>query len=424
MNLKNFTLGMSVMLVFLILSEFTLRLYGYKPGRVQNTMGINEVDTLIQLKGITANELTVTHFDTMPRSIMRSYITGDSQEPLKQLYNQDYWQWEYMELAKDYSNVLNGTNNSAFTRFAQTILNKPINSRSDFDSAVLNYVYCPINEFGFRSMSFRDKSSRKRILLLGDSFTYGYNAVNKSNSFADILITKGYEVYNTGIGGSDPPQYLSVAKEFIPIYRPDFVIANICLGNDCDKDSQVYNAYQPHHYVTNAGWLESCPMGVNLSSPEEAYKIVLSTYYIPMTGWFNVLCSKTCISTMLWSAYNRFILKSNNIKPCCNLVERSSPFQLTEPYVNMIMKKVEKICTENGSTLIVSIIPNCTTTEGNQYKLFFVKDFDKLFTNQRYFEPHNLSVSDYGPNNSHFNEQGHAKYAHFLSTILDSINSP
>lgn len=433
MSKKELLLLICSVVFTLIVSEAALRAFGFKPGRVTNPIGLWEVDKLEKNVGFTADSMAVTHFDTTPRAAIRSYILQNNEEPLLRLYDTAIWMGEYQQLANDYRSVLTGDDKGVFALFVQRILNKPESSRTDFDSAVLNFVGNPFNEFGFRSMAFRKKSSRKRVLLLGDSFTYGYNAQNKTYSFADLLIANGYEVYNTGLGGSDPPQYLSIAREFIPLIKPDIVVANICLGNDAGTDSQSYRPFQPHHYVTNAGWLESCPQGVNFSSAEEVYKVALSTCYIPQNSFWNKLCSSTCITTMLWALNDLAYDRKLSITACCGFEAKAAKFKLKEPYINNVMKKIEKICVENQSSFVISVIPNNIEIPKplikriiqplhHEFVLQYVKDIEGLFPNQSFFEPHHLLPEHYGPNDSHFNERGHALYAEFLTQMLDSIS--
>ena len=169
--------------------------------------------------------------------------------------------------------------------------------------ALSEYHKHPLNEEGFRSISFDFKdTSRTSILLIGDSFTWGLNARPKTNSFSDRLLARGYVVYNAGIIGTDPAQYLTVARKYIPLLKPDFVVVNYYEGNDQMFTIRESVSEHPANYTTTAGWFPGYVNGHQLSY-KQAIEFVDQEYRVPAEQGFLIsLLSKTCIGTSLLRA--------------------------------------------------------------------------------------------------------------------------
>ncbi len=73
-----------------------------------------------------------------------------------------------------------------------------------------------INEGGFRSPDFSKlDSTKKKILLIGDSFTWGMSASPVvDHCFADLVRNEtDFEIINTGIPAADPVQYSLIAQK-------------------------------------------------------------------------------------------------------------------------------------------------------------------------------------------------------------------
>src|SRR5262245_40145766 len=101
------------------------------------------------------------------------------------------------------------------------------------------------------SLGLRDKEydlsgkGRKRVLLLGDSFTFG-EGLNAELIFASkleaLLATEpnGWLVVNTGVGGWGTLQETLYAKDHFELFRPDVIVLTFC-GNDPSDDANFLN---------------------------------------------------------------------------------------------------------------------------------------------------------------------------------------
>jgi hypothetical protein len=275
----------------------------------------------------------------------------------------------------------------------------------------------PINANGFRSIPFQIYTNNKpSVLLLGDSFTWGMSASSISNSFADILLARGYTVYNTGISATDVAQYQAIAKKYIPILKPDYVTVNFYLGNDITYYHRDVLPNEPILYATNAGILMANPHGIFLKSAKEAYEITYLNYCIPKDGsLFNAFLSLTATTTMVWRVFRALGI----IEPSKVLVDyykEVEPLKQEYPVSNLQLNEIKNLATQHGSKFILSSI--ATVDNG---KIRYAKDFPHQFNGLEYYEMP-VDLEDYKLSDGHFNDLGHQRYANFLQALIDGNN--
>lgn len=291
---------------------------------------------------------------------------------------------------------------------------------TDLDLAIQHYLTHPVNVHGFRSIAFSSyQSGKKKVLLLGDSFTWGHSATNMYSSFADNLLAKGYAVYNTGITCTDPVQYQLVAEKYIPLLKPDFVIMNVYLGNDVHYYNREVKPFVPTMIPTNAGNLTNDFNGITLSNADSIYAVISDGLAIPTNeSWVNKFCSFTAIGTLTWRVAAKFNLVNRQSNKFGSLWSRSSSLALPKPDVNQRTRNIQRICTDNGATLVVSVIPylnNLTILTGPE-------TFEGFMDSLPYFVT-NIAKSGYELQpDGHFNNEGHKAYAGFLAHLMDSIS--
>jgi lysophospholipase L1-like esterase len=103
------------------------------------------------------------------------------------------------------------------------------------------------NRFGCREEDPADAVSSEnviRILMLGDSFTYGTGLADGSKRFSDIVERRlnedgdlpetQYHVYNAGIQGGVPEHWYPLLQKFLSYYRPHVAIAVFFLRDGTD----------------------------------------------------------------------------------------------------------------------------------------------------------------------------------------------
>lgn len=397
------------------LTELGLRLYGFAPGQSYN-MWFKEVDNLVLYKGYDTDSLGIFKVDPEAGEYISSQLAN--------VADKSRWDWEIPKdfvgeiytLKNDFFKVYHNLYPNIFSKFISTLKNKPAESLDQFEKSVLEYSLSPINKDGFKSIPFTDYScDRKKVLLLGDSFTWGHNTPNITNGFADILLSHDYVVYNTGISGTDPSQYLAIAKKYIPILKPDFVIVNFFLGNDVFYFERPVLAQTPIFIATNAGNLIACPIGNYILSPDSLYRFNVMQNHIPINGnKFHEMCAKSVVTTLGWYLLNKMNVTFYNNPERLKVWEEGESNMRDVPAANSQMKEIAEIASENNASFYLSIIP-----ELKRGRLTHPNEYKNLFTEQDYFMSNEFTIWDYNLKDAHFNKSGHEKYAEYLLSLIE-----
>lgn len=91
------------------------------------------------------------------------------------------------------------------------------------------------NRLGYPGRDFDTarRSGIRRIAALGDSFAVG-PAVPYGDNYLSLLETAlpRTEVYNFGVSGTGPREYLTILRQDVWAYHPDFVLVSVFVGND------------------------------------------------------------------------------------------------------------------------------------------------------------------------------------------------
>jgi lysophospholipase L1-like esterase len=386
--------------ISIIVIEGVLRFSGFKPGKTSYSQWVKSVDTLEYLKGFTTDSLGIFKVDTQYLNLFNCQNTNSSSINYNR-YKNGYVN-EIFSLNRDYNQIKSKELDNSFRK---KINNLSIGKSNDLDSAILNYIDCPINNEGFHSIEFKQyKTKKTKVLLLGDSFTWGHSTTNKTNNFANELLAKDYIIYNTGISGADATQYKAIAERYIPILKPDIVILNFFMGNDIIYHERKLKPYQPIFYSTNAGNLMSNQNGIEYPTAQEAYDNIMKASYMPTNTLARRFASKMVISTFAWTACWKLGLANY---PSLE----NSVVKLKKPSCNQEIKDIVSICKENGSKFELVIIPDFL------YNKTKVVDFPYLFENIDYsYSP--ILESSYKKSDGHFNDKGHQEYAEFLDKLI------
>lgn len=417
---KEIALFASSVFIAFVIAELVLRLvFNFKPYNNQKSVYLKEVKDLKLLTGFIADSDGITRAD--------SRVTADIVRSISLLKN-DPQRLDKFQLPDTvdpnvyysiyYScDIIYGDTNSAFARAYQQIVSIPNSQRTDLQQGILQYVDEPYNRDGYRSIPFRDyKSGKKKVLLLGDSFTWGGVAEPISNCFADLLLTMGYTVYNTGIPATDPEQYRAVAKKYIQILKPDVVVVNLFTGNDVSNYERRVQPFAPVYYPTNAGNIMACPQGLYFNNMKEAYHITLSWYKIPTEkNWFNRLCAQTSVTSVFWSVLATYdwVEKESELLKTYNA--KTGKFRESGPVCQRIVSDIKQLAAHNNAQFIYSQIPDYT-----KKGMHLPKDEPGYADTLTYFVP-SVKAEDYSGVGGHFNNKGHYKYALYLQHLIDSV---
>jgi hypothetical protein len=421
-NFKNVLTVFASLTGALILSEFTLNKLGYKPHFYTNYRYFTPKDSLIVYKNFSNDSLGIYHFSELVYDSQKFYSNKGALPPESitgQLHPIDNT-WNVYE---DFRIVRSGIrsnfcNASELCSALKKIEVGAISSTDTFWKQQLKlYSKEPFNTHGFRSIPFlrSEKKNTPKVMIVGDSFVYGVSCNPITNSFADILLARGYLVYNFGIPGTDPAQYLAIIEQYLPILKPDILVVCFFPANDLMYFTRKVEKSQPIEYLTNAGIFFSNICG-KFYPPDSAFIYYKNLLSIPQNNMFNKFCGQTAIGALLWGTLYKFGVVTHK--------ERDSYEQCHGQLVGAITntKKYidawKRICSKENVLLIDAVLPVV-----QENKPFYNEDLlDKLFESKYYHLPtSSISVKEHFPtNDQHFNSLGNKLFADYLDGIIKS----
>jgi len=166
------------------------------------------------------------------------------------------------------------------------------NATGEFASYGFNTTVT-INSAGFRGpeVSVGKNSSKYRVLVLGDSFVWGYG-VEQAEIFTARMqsLCPGLDVVNFGVSGYSTDQELLLFRNRGLAYQPDMVLLLVA-ANDYEENAH------PREYV-----YYSKPMFV----PHEG-RLVLTNHPVPQNGFLLTTAAKAAQRSYVLTQLNRFI---------------------------------------------------------------------------------------------------------------------
>lgn len=265
-----------------------------------------------------------------------------------------------------------------------------------------------INSDGFRSKEFKKyDTENKKILFLGDSFTWGASARPITNCFVDLIAREGYLTFNTGIPGTDPNQYAYLAEKYVPLLKPDIVIVMFYMGNDINKkpDSMIPN--KDLFYISNDVWLYAFDENGNHLSLKESFHRYYYRDYSPAVfkNKLKYFFMSTVIGKKIWLF----------IKSVKDYRKKSLKRKMTNESFNLLAQ-IKQVVNENNAKFMLFIIPIHPKAD---YKTAKKKEILYAFKKLDPFIPDFLSTDDY--NNlpdGHLNNSGHFKMSEFIISTI------
>lgn len=98
------------------------------------------------------------------------------------------------------------------------------------------------NNEGYRDSEFTASDNRV-IFLFGDSMVFG-TGVEQDETFGEVLekvFLKGFSVYNFGLSGYSPKEYVKQYDEYVQKFNPELIIIVLTPSNDAQEDCGIIN---------------------------------------------------------------------------------------------------------------------------------------------------------------------------------------
>lgn len=102
--------------------------------------------------------------------------------------------------------------------------------QADLDLGAVAMVQ--VDENGFCNPPEKAARAKADILVAGDSFTFCTAIAPGDTAAHKLEEMSGLPVYNLGVGGVGPDEYLEMIKKYSPQFTPRIVVMNIYEGND------------------------------------------------------------------------------------------------------------------------------------------------------------------------------------------------
>ena len=270
-----------------------------------------------------------------------------------------------------------------------------------------------INENGLRDRphSYERKNDVERILVLGDSFAWGYG-VEESERFSQLLEKSlDVEVINAGVSGYSTDQELLWYRNEGIKYETDLVIL-VLAGNDVgDNDRQLVSTiYYKPKFVIEEGQLVPTGYPVPKTSPQGRFIYSLSQRsalaYFLVQRYFDLL-----------SLYRQIKVDSDPANsPGSGISAKSEPFKLTKALIDEMRNIAES---RNAKFIIVTTDRWWNNPSGGTYKDlvttmqgegFLVLDVESMPG----FDPEEMLI----PDDSHWNQSGHEFVAEKIKAFI------
>ena len=270
-----------------------------------------------------------------------------------------------------------------------------------------------INEKGLRDRqrSYERQNDSERILVLGDSFAWGYG-VEESERFSQLLEEElGVEVINAGISGYSTDQELLWYKNEGIKYETDLVVL-VMAGNDVGDNEQqlVSTIYHKPKFVIEEGQLILTNYPVPKTSPQG--KIVYSLSQRSALAFFLVQRYFD-----LLALYGKTKIDSDYVSsPVASINAEREPFKLTIALIDEIRNIAES---RQAKFMIVTTDQWWNYPSEETYKDFVIALQGEGFVVLDVelmpgFDPDKMLIPDDG----HWNQSGHAFVAEKIKALI------
>ncbi len=200
-----------------------------------------------------------------------------------------------------------------------------------------------------REISYAKESGKKRIIVLGDSFTWGYK-VETTDRFTEqmsLFLPSNIEVINMGCSGYGTDQELLFLETEGLKYSPDLIIVNVHWDSDkMNNTASEFYGYQKPLFSVKDGNLVPYK---NFPVPK--------LYKNRLRWWLE-------FNSHLWQIIRKHKGLSNRVLSFFSFVTRADEFPRFKSPVEAVtlteqlLSEMQNLATENKAELLVILTPN------------------------------------------------------------------
>ena len=327
------------------------------------------------------------------------------------------------------------------------------------------YFKTTTNSDGFRSREFYPRVDKNvlRVMLLGDSFVWGYNVDDQDTLGINLekelskKLNKNVEVYSLGVPSYSIITYQGIARTYFDLLKPDIVIVAID-QNDFEDDQlrkelfSTDNNGHPYHYTDYKKNNDLTKLDGNYRDLKSKIKLTSIVFeklnflrhklFDPIkhkyeiykfSSDYEIIKYKDLNKETKKNLYNFYSLHRDNI--CCDLETSKKKYTVSFNSIKFIKNKADQI----GAKLFLSTYPYAWYIDPDQslewqlklYKGNYILDFrgNDVYPNLVNFYADQLKIKNFnfynyvknnpgkywGKYDPHFNKLGYRKYSEFLS---------
>jgi hypothetical protein len=157
----------AVLFVLLVITEFSLDLLGFDPGRTSYDDHFSMVDQLVEFDGYAADERGIMHLDNDAKKFAEDYIRKNSLDNIllfQASLRMERKHFTPYKVGRDFLEIAQRKVKTEFSAFIDEL--KAKKQWSSDENAILVYAKSPINSDGFRSIPFENISTEKEKVFL------------------------------------------------------------------------------------------------------------------------------------------------------------------------------------------------------------------------------------------------------------------
>lgn len=262
-----------------------------------------------------------------------------------------------------------------------------------------------LNSNGFRCPEFKiDTSTTKSFFFVGDSFTFGFDAIPLNQSFVDLfqLQHPEYLVYNAGVPGIDLLGCKIVIENYIQKVHPDYLVLCVYVNDWVNYDKKNKPNDYNYMFPTSCGLLlndyerksgDSVEVYLNFRSAYANIQNKFSVKYIN-DGAIKFLLSHSVLASLLY-AYCKALPK---------MIVKDVTVYKKENKTSAIYRDIYKMCNKNNTKLITLLIPG----RKNLKKEHNIPLFSEMLGDSvTMYWPYGIAANHYGKfPHVHFNNEG------------------